>query len=311
MGYKKPAFAGFFMPGIRIHLAQPAVSLLLFHAQQPWDDILRMTPIRLVFTNILLYWLALSPGHAHEFWLEPLSFKLEPDDPVKAHIKVGQYFKGNTYAYLPHRFESFRWIIDEKAEPVDARLGSIPAVSQVAEHSGLGILAYESTYEYLTYDDPDTFKNFLKLDGLTWVAAEHNRRNLPSSGFTEAYRRFAKAYVGVGEAEGNDRALGLPLEWVLNDNPYRLPASTPVTATLLWQGEPMTDTLARIFTRQGNTIEELRLETDDQGTIVIPYHPGTDYLISSVHMVLPGERVNPDKQPVWESLWASAVFRRE
>ncbi|GGX55212.1 DUF4198 domain-containing protein [Saccharospirillum salsuginis] len=260
----------------------------------------------------LLFVIGLSafPALAHEFWLEPLTFQIEPDDPLKAHIKIGQYFKGNTYAYIPGRFERFELTLDGQTEPVDARLGTIPAVGQTAEHPGLALLTYESTYEYLTYDDPETFRNFLKLDGLAWVAQRHRERDLPASGFTEAYRRFAKAYIGVGNAEGEDKAVGFPFEWVLQHNPYALDAGQPLTARLLWQGQPFADSLVRVFVRQNGEVEEWRLETSASGQVSIPYRPNADYLVSSVHMIEATDATDPEQGAVWESLWASAVFHR-
>lgn len=255
--------------------------------------------------------LSTGPALAHEFWLEPLDFQIPSGAPLKAHIKVGEYFKGNTYAYLPGRFERFELTLNGQTEPVNTRLGTIPAVGQTIERAGLAILTYESTYEYLTYDDAETFRNFLKLDGLTWVAERHRERGLPASGFTEAYRRFAKAYVGVGTPEGEDRAQGLPLEWVLEQNPYTLDSGQPLTARLLWNNQPLADSLVRVFVRQdGGEVEEWRLTTSDSGRVSIPYRQGADYLVSSVHMIEATDATDPQQEAVWESLWASAVFHR-
>lgn len=252
------------------------------------------------------------PGFAHEFWLEPLDYRAEAGDKVRAHIKVGQYFKGNTYAYFPHRFDTFNLMIQSQSEPVNARLGSIPAVSQNVEKPGLAVLAYESNYEELTYNDAEVFQTFLELDGLEWIKQRHQERGLPAEGFTEVYRRFAKAYIGIGHGRGQDRTFGFPLEWVLNANPYQLAAGKPLPAQLLWQGDPFADSLVRVFIRSGNQeVEELRLRTDEEGRIQLPYHADTEYLVSSVHMVEPGEGIKEQTGAVWESLWASAVFYRE
>lgn len=261
-------------------------------------------------TLLLALCLLTGPVLAHEFWLEPLSFRIEPGEELKAHIKIGQYFKGNTHAYLPGRFERFEWTLDGQTRPVDARLGTIPAVGQTVDEPGLAILSYESTYEYLTYDDPETFQNFLELDGLMWVAQRHEARGLPAQGFTEAYRRFAKAYVGVGAADGSDRRMGFPLEWVLLRNPYQLESGQDLTAQLLWQGKPFSGSLVRVFVRQDGDVDELRLTTSDTGQVAIPYRERADYLVSSVHMTEATAATAPNENAVWESYWASAVFRR-
>lgn len=268
---------------------------------------------RLRIPALCLLALLSLPGLAHEFWLEPLDYRLEPGEKLRAHIKVGQYFKGNTHSYLPQRFESFQLTLDDETKPVEARLGTTPAVGQTVARQGLAILTYASTIETLTYDEAETFQNFLRLDGLAWVRQAHQRRGLPAEGFTEAYRRFAKAYVGIGDARGEDRAFGFPIEWLLEDNPYRLAPDRELTARLLWHGKPHGDSLVRIFMRPsgGEQVEELRLHTDTEGRVRIPYRATTQYLVSSVHMIEPEKRVREKTGAVWQSLWASAVFYRQ
>ena len=40
------------------------------------------------------------PGHAHELWLEPENFIIQPNSKLNAHIKVGQKFNGDKFPYL-------------------------------------------------------------------------------------------------------------------------------------------------------------------------------------------------------------------
>ena len=48
------------------------------------------------------------PASAHEFWVEPKAFRLEPGAAIVADLKVGQNFRGDTYPYLKSQFISFR-----------------------------------------------------------------------------------------------------------------------------------------------------------------------------------------------------------
>ncbi|WP_169579627.1 DUF4198 domain-containing protein [Saccharospirillum impatiens] len=253
-----------------------------------------------------------TPVSAHEFWLEPLRYRIDVNKTVQADIKVGQNFKGNTYAYFPNRFIRFELHHNGRERPISSRLGARPAASQAVDSDGLTTLTYESTYTELTYDDPAVFDNFLTLDGLDWVRQAHQNRGLPPSGFTEVFRRFAKSYVGTGNAEGQDRLIGYPLEWRLEDNPYTMDGQTPLTATLFLNETPSPGVLARVFMKTGsNDAEELRLITDENGQISVPHRANTAYLVSSVHMKEPPVDVAEQTGAVWESLWASAVFFRD
>jgi hypothetical protein len=160
---------------------------------------------RFTFRHIvpsLLYIGLLSTASAHEFWLEPTQYQIDVNETIMADIKVGQDFKGNTYAFFPNRFIRFELHHNGRIRPVQSRLGARPAAVQAVDTSGLTTLTYESTYSELTYDDPAVFDNFLTLDGLDWVREIHNSRGLPDSGFTEVFRRFAKTYIGTGSAVG-------------------------------------------------------------------------------------------------------------
>lgn len=266
---------------------------------------------RLALPALLAFTLG-NLAHAHEFWLEPHQYRIDVNKTVQADIKVGQNFKGDTYAFFPNRFVRFELHHNGRERPISSRLGARPAAVQAVDSDGLTTLTYESTYSELTYDDPAVFDNFLTLDGLDWVRQAHQERGLPESGFTEVFRRFAKTYIGTGNAEGEDRLIGYPLEWRLEDNPYTLTGQAPLTATLFLNDEPSTGVLARVFMKSGNEdAEELRLITDENGQISIPFRADTAYLVSSVHMKEPPADVAEETGAVWESLWASAVFYRE
>ena len=268
-------------------------------------------PLRLAFMTLLGLTLG-NTANAHEFWLEPLQYRIDVNKTVQADIKVGENFKGNTYAFFPNRFVRFELHHNGRERPISARLGARPAAVQAVDSHGLSTLTYESTYTELTYDDPAVFDNFLTLDGLDWVRQAHDDRGLPERGFTEVFRRFAKTYIGTGNAQGEDRLIGYPLEWRLEDNPYTTTGQGPLTATLFLNDAPSASVLARVFMKSGNEeAEELRLMTDENGQISVPHRADTAYLISSVHMQEPSADVTEETGAVWESLWASAVYYRE
>jgi hypothetical protein len=269
------------------------------------------TIVRLALPALLTLTLS-TLATAHEFWLEPLKYRIDVNQTVQADIKVGQDFKGNTYAFFPNRFVRFELHHNGRVRPIQSRMGARPAAEQAVDTDGLTTLTYESTYTELTYNDPAIFRNFLSLDGLDWVLKAHQDRGLPPSGFTEVYRRFAKSYVGTGTAEGEDSLIGYPLEWRLEDNPYTMPGQQALTATLFLNDTPSAGVLARVFTKTGSQdAKELRLITNEQGQIEVPYYPNTAYLLGSVHMKLPQTDVAEASGAVWESLWASAVFFRD
>jgi len=242
---------------------------------------------------------------AHEFWIEPVRFEIATGDLLQAHVRVGQEMKGDSLHYIPQRFEAFNLTAAGATRPVQSRIGDSPAVSEIVQNNGLHVLSYVSTDSQLTYSEPETFQNFLKYEGIEWVKAVHEKRNLPAQGFKESYQRFVKSLVKVGDGEGGDRALGLEFELVVETNPYTDQAAD-IVAQLVWRGKPFPQAQVNVFRRHERKVSRTHLITDAEGRIRIPRQgaPGV-YLLNAVHMIEP---LPNDEGIVWKSLWASTTF---
>ncbi|ARN73416.1 DUF4198 domain-containing protein [Oceanicoccus sagamiensis] len=271
-----------------------------------------------------LLWFILFSGRlaAHEFWIEPLDYSPSINDPIVANLKVGQDFKGNALAFMTVEFEDFEIVLanninnnsnnNSKNIPteVSTRFGDIPALNQANLGAGLTILSYVSGNSTVVYPSYEKFTEFLDKEGLNWVIEEHRKRQLPAFGFTEAYQRFCKSLVAVENAQGNDYALGLRFEWVLNNNPYsNNPAEPNINAQLLWEGKPFANSRAIVFTHHKGTVAHSFYTTDDQGYIRIKRQDNTAYMISAVHMIQPGLALAGSTGAVWQSLWSSTTFK--
>jgi len=245
---------------------------------------------------------------AHEFWLEPLDFEVESGSKIAAHIKVGQMLDGNTYAYYPTNFERFDVTVGETTSPVKGRFAQSPAFEQVADQSGLHILAYQSKPSRLRYDKRETFESFLKNEGIEWVLEAHKKRGLPELDFTEFYQRYAKSLIKVGDGAGNDRALGLPIEWVVETNPYTTENLEAVTAQLLYQDKPFSGSHVVVFNKLDGEVTRQTFTTDDEGRVVVPVAKGGLFLVNAVHMIEPTKEQTGGREAEWMSLWASTTY---
>ncbi len=252
-------------------------------------------------------------------WLEPTRFEISKGDKLLAHEKVGQKFKGNKYAYLESSYEKLNYTINGKTYPLSPRLGSLPAVQAVIEEEGLLVLSAMTTRSKLIYKDRDIFDKFLKAEGLEWVFEAHSKRGLPEIGFTEVYRRFPKSLVKVGNGFGQDKALGLPLEWVALTNPYQV--KDTIELQLLWQGKPYAGVKVNVFNKihnESNTFsvkkavdEVIQTEhaTNEKGILSLSLRQNSEYLINAVKMIEPDAETADKYNAVWESLWASMTFK--
>lgn len=247
---------------------------------------------------------------AHEFWIEPLDFRLERGGSVVANLKVGENMKGDIFPYLPQRFVEFSISGPQGERSVKEPLGAVPAANERALGSGLHILAYHSTPSRVSYESFEKFETFLQEENLEGIVEAHRRRGLPDAGFTEAFTRYAKALVQVGDGAGQDAAIGMPFELVAETNPYADKVKNRLTVRLLWQGQGMADTQIKVFRQtEPGEVDVSKVTTDAEGRATVASEEGGIFLLSAVHMVEPSREVAQNTRAVWQSLWASLTFQ--
>jgi len=244
---------------------------------------------------------------AHEYWIEPVSYQLAPGERLKAQLKVGQRFSGDTQVYLPGNIRQFQITSGDTVSEVNSRIGDLPALDQRIPAAGLTTVSLVSNIYTLKYTESGQFEQFLAYEGLERILDEHRRRGLPASGFKEAYQRFAKSLVQVGDGNGADRLLGLGFEWLLETNPYRV-ADNRLQARLFWRGVPLEAVKARLFVRRDGRIEETLLTTDKQGRVRFSPQPGSEILLNAVQMREPSSRFPAPEGSAWISYWTTMTF---
>ncbi len=261
------------------------------------------------FMLFILLLVALAPARAHEYWIDPQDPVAPVHAPLRADARVGQFFIGDALPWLPDAVAGIG-VADalgtRRLEPV---IGDMPMFDATPREAGLHILFLETKPETLTWETAEKFLAFLDEKKLRGVLAEHRRRGLPEAGFREQYVRHAKALLLRGAPRGEtDRALGLRLELVALDDPFRVRANGVLRVRLLWRGSPLPDTDVQLFSRpSGQRDVEARprhMRTDAQGIARLPVEAGRDYLVNAVIM-----RPQPVEQGApWISHWASLTF---
>ena len=260
--------------------------------------------MRTIFITFLILVTLSRTASAHEYWIDPVAFLLEPGQSVKADLRVGQDFKGSRLPFLSNQFQSFEITDASGTRPLPGTEGDRPAVN-VAAPEGLVVLAYHSKSARLTFRDFDQFRGYVEYEGLGWAVQAHKDAGLPDGGFTERYTRNAKSLLQVGDdVTGQDFATGLPFELVVIGSPYGTD-NHAVTVELLWQGQPVPDWRINVFTRGGAPEATLtHVTTGSNGRATIPFPDQTDILLNAVWL----QRPTDGSGYAWESWWASLTF---
>ena len=258
-------------------------------------------------TLLLIGGLPTLPAAAHEFWLQPDNFTPAPGDDVEIYHFNGQNFSGDDLPFLGEW--NRRYVVaDAKGErSVRGYDGDLPAVTTRFDSPGLRIFAYHGSPDILAFETLDTFETYIRKVGLGAIVRRHREQGKPETNIRESYTRNAKLLLGVGAAKGGaagaDRALGLPLELIAEQNPYTTEPGATLPVRLLYKGEPMAGLTITTFNDR-DPKNPSQTVTDAAGRALIALPTTGAYLVSAVHMFEPSPGTDAD----WESLWVSLTF---
>lgn len=274
---------------------------------------MKLSPPSIAFARSALATLAMiasaPPSHSHEFWIDPVSATVAVGEPIVAVTRVGQTFEGNSYSYVPENFRLFEIAQGGMRVPVEGLIGDRPSLDQAAPGEGLAVILHVTRDYTLTYDEPDKFRDFVTHKDARWVLDAHAERGLPDADFSEAYSRYAKALVAVGEGEGEDSTFGLLTEITALANPYTDDVSGGLPVRLAYDGAPRAGAQIEVFEKGENgAVEVFTVRTDDAGEATVPVKPGRRYMLDAVVLREPAEALAQETGVVWESLWANLTF---
>jgi hypothetical protein len=262
-------------------------------------------PVFALTLGTLFLCLAAASAGAHDFWIEPASFRPPAGARVPLRLYVGQEFKGDTVPYIPEVIERYVAVTGAGAKPVTAVTGDDPAGAVTVDTPGLTVIGYYSKRFSVTFDSAAEFEQYLIKEGLERHLAVSGRRKSAQVGILEHYWRCAKALVSgpIPETAPPDRVLGFPLELVAETSPYRLGLKKELRVRLLYQDQPLEGALIVAFNKN-DPKTKIKVRTDKDGRAMLNLiRPGM-WLVTSVHMIPAAFYSRAD----WESYWASLTF---
>jgi hypothetical protein len=230
---------------------------------------------------LFLILLACAPiAGAHDFWIEPSTFRPAASSTITASLRVGENFKGDSVPRRTPRIESFI-VRDAEGERVVAGFEDRdPAGVVRIEREGTAVIGYRGK-PYPHQISRAKFEQFLHEEGL------ENLRPRGNGAQRERFQRFAKSIVGT-----TDIPLGFRFEILIEGNVVRV----------LYEKKPLANAHVAALSRDGR---RLAARTDREGRVTFNLDKGV-WLIKCVH-VLPAPQ-NADYE--WNSLWASLTLER-
>ena len=247
-----------------------------------------------------------APLFAHDFWIEPSTFRPEVGATVGLSLRVGQGFRGDPVPLQPDKVVKFVTVSPSGSETSATGVpGRDPAGRGRITEPGYVLVAYRSNPSSLELP-ADKFEAYLKEEGLEKIIEVRAKRGDSAKPSKEIYSRCAKALLdaGGGGTTGFDRPLGLRLELVPETSPKKFSsAGGALDVRLLFEGKPLAGALAVAMNRD-EPDKRLSARTDKAGRVSLALPRGGAWIVKAVHMV----PAPADSGADWESLWASLTF---
>jgi hypothetical protein len=273
-----------------------------------------------------------SAALAHEFWLQPASFRVAAGGAVPLRLLVGQNFTGEAWPRPTRRVRRFtRYGPASAADSTDLRpalLADSLAPALTCAAPGTHLLALTSRLAFIELPAAE-FTTYLREEGLGYALRQRQEAGeAATKPGREAYQRCAKALVLATSGPRLPSALadttfrhvlGSPLELVPEQNPYRLRPGAALTVRVLRQGQPVPGALVQVWQvsapdskpTAAPAVTHFATYSNAQGRVLLRLSGAGPYLLATVRMenappalALPGTTARPD----WLSTWASLTF---
>ena len=273
------------------------------NSRMVWSKIQRL------IQSLLLVTIITPVAGAHEFWIEPTQYRIEPESMIEAFLRNGENFAGSTESYHKGSTNRFELVSEGKIETITPRIGDDPALAVTAKQNGLHVVVHQSPISTLNYSKWEKFQRFADHKDFKNILARHKARGLSEQHFKEAYSRYSKSLVAVGDGSGNDQQTGLEIELVALRNPYTSDLTDGLKVAGYYQGKPRPDAQIELFEKSPDGEVTINLyRTDERGEVVIPVKSEHSYLVDMVVLREPSKSLAEEKNVVWETLWASLTF---
>ncbi|HLA94373.1 MAG TPA: DUF4198 domain-containing protein [Pyrinomonadaceae bacterium] len=246
---------------------------------------------------------------AHEYWLEPESFFLKPNEKAAVRLFLGEGLKKEEERpFQMSKTTMFKlFSADGDFDLISSgRDEEMPLFTFASERSGNYLLGLERNWSYITLE-PEKFDEYLREDGLEYILAERERLGESKKEGRERYSRYIKGLMQVGDKRDKTFAkrIGLKLEIVPLENPYSKKAGEELSFQVLFQGKPLKDKTIFADNRDGEAISKQKLKTDAQGKTTVKLDRKGIWLVRLVYM----QRCPKDCEGAdWESFWSAFSF---
>lgn len=245
--------------------------------------------------------LAATTLQAHDFWLEPSTYRPVAGSTVAVKLRVGEHFTGDGVPRRPASIERFFVRQGGRDVAIAGAENADPAGSFRADGNATAVIAYRSRPSYVELPAAK-FEEYLREIGEERIIAVRARRGESAKPGREQFSRCAKALLtGRTTSAAAAQPTGLRYELVPDADPTA--GAKPFRGRTLYEGKPVSGALV-VATFRDEPSVRLSARTNAAGRFTFTLPRRGVWLITSVHMVDAPAKARAQ----WESIWASLTF---
>jgi uncharacterized GH25 family protein len=246
---------------------------------------------------------------SHEFWLEPLQFKIKSGEQLAVSFLVGEKFTGQSWDVAKNGVADIQLFEKEGTKDFRALVpksrGAKLRVTLAT--AGTKILAMKSNAAFIELS-AEQFNEYLNEDGLEEIFEWRVKNKQDKLGAKEFYTRYSKLIVQVDDRMDDTwrKELGHRLEIIPDQNPGSMKSGDYMGCKILYEGKAVPHILVKVWGHVGNKIFLQNIYSENDGTIKFPISARGPWLVSTVKM-----EKSKSPEADWESSWATLVFNIE
>ncbi len=245
-----------------------------------------------------------SDAGAHDYWIEPGTFRPTVGQSVSMRLLVGEHLREEEERTFERaKFSAIdlwspsgkRTLLGELAE------GTKPFARLSFDRPGTYLLTTERPPQTITLDAAK-FEAYLREEGLESIVLQRAARGESASPGRERYTRYLKAWMRASGSPSDlhARPIGQRLEILVDTDPTTFGWGSALSVRVLFEGKPLPAARVEFLVRDGPTVAIQSQMTSTAGAATFLAFPGTA-IVRLVHM----RRCSGCTDADWESFWAS------
>ena len=260
-------------------------------------------------TAAALLLLIAAPANAHDFWIQPVRFQVQPGVPLPITFQVGHgkfrdRWNNNDRIVLLNDIQ--RGVSRDLRSQL--RTGGSADLAASFAAPGLHVVALQSNNAFSELP-AIRFNDYAREEGLAAIVAARQSGGATNKVGRERYSRRAKALIQVGRPTPADsliatRAVGLKLEIVPERNPYALDGSRLLPVHILFNGRRLPGATVKLTNLGADERPVATVVTDRAGRARFRVPARGAWLLNVVW----GEPIRGNPKADYDTIFSSLTF---